>query len=71
MLAVPADTPQTTPVEEPTVTVAELLLHVPPGVPSVSVVHVPTHMLKVPDIADGLGFTVTGVVVKQPVDEIV
>lgn len=43
------------------------LSHVPPGVASVSVVVSPGHTLSVPLMAAGKGFTVTTVVVMQPV----
>jgi hypothetical protein len=61
------------PVEEPTLAMAVLLLvHVPPGVVLLSVMQLPTHIVNVvPDMAAGLGLTVTTVVVKQPVDVIV
>lgn len=60
MLAVPANTPVTVPVEEPTVATAGVPLdHVPDGVPSASVVDKPTHATAVPVIAAGSGLTVT------------
>ena len=50
MVVVPADTPVTTPLPEPTVAiVVVLLLQVPPP-PSLSVVAEPTHTDIVPDI---------------------
>ena len=59
MIAVPADTPVTTPVPGTTVTtVVVLLLHVPPPA-SLNVVVDPTHTDAVPEIAEGNGFTVT------------
>ena len=58
----PAATPPTTPVLEPAVaTDASLLLHVPPP-PSVNVIVDPVQTDEGPEIADGNGFTVTGVV---------
>ena len=59
MVVVPARTPVTIPVDEPTVaTLAALLLHVPPPA-SVSVVVVPTQTTAEPLIGDGKGLTVT------------
>lgn len=63
----PAVTPVTTPVPEPTVALALLLLHVPPGVTSVNVIVAPSHKLPLPDIADGFAFTVTTALVVHPV----
>ena len=52
--------PANTPVSEPIVpTAGALLLHVPPGVASVSVVVSPIHTLVPPAIAAGDGITVT------------
>lgn len=49
IVTVPADTPVTTPDEEPTVAVEPLaLVHVPPVEASLSVVVRPTHAFKVP-----------------------
>ena len=51
IITVPADTPVTTPVNDPTLAIAgALLLHVPPVVASVRVSVVPTQMLVVPTI---------------------
>ena len=67
MVAVPLDTPVTTPVDEPTrATVPSLVLHVPPGVASVSAVVAPTHTLVTPEIAAGSGCTVTVTLAVQP-----
>jgi hypothetical protein len=67
-LDVPASTPPTIPVEEPTVALAVVLLvHVPPVVELKSVVVPPAHTLSVPPIAAGRGFTVIDVVLWQPV----
>lgn len=71
MVAVPAETPLTTPVEEPTVATAVLLLLqvvVPDASPSV--VEPPTHSVRVPVIAAGSGFMVTAAVVKHPVGNV-
>ena len=54
----------------PLTTVATVVLplaHVPPVVPSVKVIVEPTQNGDEPGIADGNAFTVTTVVVKQPV----
>ena len=48
------------PLPEPTVaTIILLLLHVPSLTASVSVVVLPTHIVFVPEMIDGEGFTVT------------
>ena len=67
MVAVPAVTPVTTPVDEPIVAFALPLLHVPPVTRSLSVVVAPAHTLAVPAMAVGTGFTVIGLVAMQPV----
>ena len=61
MLAVPADTPVTTPLV-PTVACALLLLHVPPGVISDNVTVPPTVTTSDPSIGAGPRETVTIVV---------
>ena len=67
MVVVPPDTPVTIPVPVPTVAiVVVLLVHLPPAVPSASVVDCPTHMLVIPVIGSGLAFTVITVLVIQP-----
>lgn len=58
-LAVPTLTPVTTPDDEPIDIVAELALHVPPVIASLSVVVRPTHTASGPEIAAGNGFTVS------------
>ena len=61
----PGNTPLTSP-DPSTVAIAELLLHVPPGTLSVSVIVLPVHTLKVlPPNAAGEGVTVTSNVVVQ------
>ena len=50
---VPADTPVTTPLEDPTVIAAPMLLHEPPADPSLSAVVNPWHTDKVPSTEDG------------------
>lgn len=67
-MAEPAATPVTTPLDVPTVAIDDgAPLHVPPPIPSLSVVVRPTHTLNVPVIVDGSGFTLTVAVVAQPV----
>ena len=61
----PAVTPVTTLAASDTFVL--LLLHAPPGVVLFNVVVRPTHTFIVPVIASGNGFTVTGVVMIQPV----
>ena len=66
MVEVPVDMPFTTPVAEPIVATAVLLLlHILAGVASLSVVEVAPQMVVVPVITAGNGFTVTGVVAVQ------
>lgn len=63
----PPITPVTTPVPVPTVaTVVVLLVHLPPGVPSLSVVLCKAQMLVMPVIGSGLAFTLIMVYVVQP-----
>ena len=70
MVVVPAATPDTTPVDEPTVATLEvLLLHVPPPA-SVNVIAAATQTLVAPVMADGSGSTVTTRVVLQPVPSV-
>jgi len=64
-VAVPADTPVTTP-ELLTVAVGLLLLHPPPDVASLRARVPPTHTWLPPLIAAGLTWTVTGVLIVQP-----
>lgn len=67
MFTTPALIPVTEPVEDPTVaTEISLLVQVPPPEP-VSILDDPEQTLVIPDIAPGNGFTVTVVVVLQPV----
>ena len=66
-MAVPADIPVTVPVVAPTVAVpAALLLQVPPLVAQASVVVAPTHIVVMPVMAAGAGFTVIGFTAVQP-----
>ena len=67
MVAVPAETPETTPVPDATAAIAVLLLlHVPPPVASVNVVVDATHRADVPPIAAGSAFTVIVFAAIQP-----
>ena len=68
MIAVPANSPVTTPLV-PTRTFILVVLHVPPPA-SVNAVVAPTHSVNVPVIAAGNGFTVTIVATKHPVDNV-
>jgi hypothetical protein len=65
-VAVPEDTPVTTPVVLIVAITGLLLLQVPPGVAAVNDVVVPAQKLNGPIIGDGDGFTVT-VVIAYPV----
>ena len=67
MIAVPSDAPVTNPEAEPTgATDGLILLHVPPVVPSVKVLVSPTQTPEVPEMGNGTGLTVTGIVALQP-----
>ena len=65
----PATIPVTIPVEDPTVALPLLLLHVPPAGVEFSVVVAPTHTVGFPVMVVGFGLTVTmvGVALIQPV----
>lgn len=68
IMAVPGETPVTSPVPDPMVATLRLpLLHVPPADTSLRFVVNPTHTYADPVIAAGSGLTVMGDVVKQPV----
>ena len=68
ILATPGATPVTTPDVAATVaTEGAALLQVPPGIGSVNVSVVPTHILPAPTIAVGTEFTVTTTDILQPV----
>ena len=62
MVAVPADTPVTTPVELMLATKLLLLPHTPPLTPSVRVVVAPVHTVDEPDMVPAvtIALTVTG-----------
>jgi len=59
IVAVPADTPQATPVPETVATDAEALCHVPPSVPSASDMQDPGHTRDGPVMGSGNGIMVT------------
>ena len=65
-VAGPATMPVTIPVPAPMVAVPPVMLHVMPGVISVSVIVEPTHTADGPPIAAGSGLTVTGSIAGQP-----
>ena len=66
MTAVPAATPLTTPVPEPTDAVPDaLLVHTPPEGELLNVVVAPSHTVGTPVIAPGALFTVTVFVATQ------
>ena len=62
IIAVPASAPESTPLDDPMVALALLLLHVPPAGVEFNVDVAPVHMFVVPVIVVGLALTVTGVV---------
>ena len=67
----PADTPVTMPLVEPTIAKAVLLLaQIPPDVVLANGVDEPVHTLDAPVIAAGNGFTVSTPVIKQPVGNV-
>ena len=68
MTDVPGITPVTIPVDDPMVALPLLLLHVPPAGVEFKVVVKPTHTFLVPVIVDGVVFTVTTIVLIQPVE---
>ena len=60
MIVVPAEMPETIPVEEPIVAMVVLpLVHTPPVIASLKVTGLPAHVFSTPVIADGIGVTVT------------
>jgi hypothetical protein len=71
MSVVPAVSPHTTPDKEPTVATAGLLLlHVPPVIALVNVLHEPSHTCGVPVIGYGARMMVTTFVAIHPVDKV-
>jgi len=68
IVEVPAATPVTTPVPETTVATDDVLLVQAPPPASLSADVAPMQADNVPVIADGNGLTVTGAVIKHPVD---
>ena len=70
-ISVPDPTPFTIPLEEPIVATPGVpLVHVPVPLPSVKVVFCPTQTFNVPPIVAGMGLTVNGVVMIQPVGKV-
>ena len=67
MVSSPAFMAVTKPVPGTIVALVLLLLHVPPVVPSLSVVVEPTHIDELPVIATGVGFTVINCEIVHPV----
>ena len=68
MTATPPELVTATPVADPIVATAVLLLlHVPPSDPSLNDVVTPAHTLVVPAIDAGIGLTVIGVAARHPV----
>ena len=63
-------TPVTIPVPEPILAFVLLALHTPLPVEIPSVVDAPMQTLIVPVIAGGNGFTVTALVIRQPVGKV-
>jgi hypothetical protein len=71
VIAVPALMPVITPVEEPIVaTVVVPLTHVPPPVASVTVIVLPTQTVVLPAMVSGSAFTVSVLVMIQPVGKV-
>ena len=70
MVDVPATEPVTTPVAGFIVALPLLLLHVPPAGVEFKVVVNPTQTVLSPAIVEGFAFTVTGVVLMQPVPNV-
>lgn len=66
----PVAIPVTIPKPETVATAVLLLLHIPPAVASLRAIVAPAHTVVGPVIADGKGFTVTTVVMLQPVPNI-
>ena len=69
IVVIPAATPVTTPVPEPTVAIpGDPELHVPPPEGSLKAVVAPVHTVATPVIGAGSGLTVTNTVAMHPVD---
>jgi hypothetical protein len=66
MISTPAATPVTTPEVPPTVAFAPELLQVPPAEASDKVIVAPGHTSVGPETGAGNGFTVSGIIVRQP-----
>ena len=70
-MVTPVAIPVTSPLSEPTVPAARLLLtHTPPGTPSLSVVVLPTHTVDEPSIGVGEVLTVIVLLDVQPVGSV-
>jgi hypothetical protein len=63
----PATSPVTTPVAEPTDAILPDALHIPPNGRSLKVVVLPWHTVRAPVMVEGKGSMVTGLLTKQPV----
>lgn len=70
MVAVPPDTPDTTPDVDPTAAIAVLLLLQVPPLASLNVVVALAHTVVVPVTADGIALTVTIIVSVHPVPSV-
>jgi hypothetical protein len=71
MANVPADTPETTPVDDPTVAIeSAVVLQVPPALVFVNVAVAPTQTDVAPPKVTGDAFTVITCVVEQPVPSV-
>lgn len=71
MTAVPGEIPVTMPVLKPIISIVGLLLlHIPPAVISLSVVDAPGHIVVLPVIVAGTGFTVIPDELLQPVGSV-
>ena len=71
MMLVPSATPFTTPVVEPMVAVAVVvLIHVPPATASLRVIVAPTHTALGPVMAVGMVYTAIVVLTLQPVESV-
>lgn len=71
MVAVPAETAETAPEADPTVaTPGLLLLHVPPDIAFIRDVALPAQIEVVPEIDEGVAFTVIVISAAQPVGNV-
>lgn len=67
IIAAPTDSPATTPVEGPILSIAAVVLQTPPGIALVSVTDEPVHTEGGPEIAEGAAYTVNAFVAVHPV----